>query len=75
MSTDFLQLTGARFVSGETKPSGKFVLATSEVASIERGQDNTSVIVLHGGERFNVIELYGDLRRALTGRSARPSPT
>lgn len=65
MAEDFFLVTGACFVSGETKPSGRFVVATSEVAAIEHGHDDTSVIVLIGGERFCVLEPYDELSAAL----------
>lgn len=69
MAEDFFLVTGACFVSGETKPSGRFVVATSEIASIERGQSDGSVIVLNGGERFCVIEPYDELSAALVPHS------
>jgi hypothetical protein len=77
MAEDFFLVTGACFVSGETKPSGKFVVATSEIASIERGQGGASVLVLNGGERFCVLEPYAELSKALalpTRASVNPSP-
>lgn len=65
MAEDFFLVTGARFVSGETKPSGRFVVATSEIASIEHGEGGASVIVLIGGERFCVLERYDALTKTL----------
>lgn len=65
MNEAFIEVTGARFVSGEAKPAGKFVIVTSEVASIERGPGATSVVILTSGERFSVIESLAALTKAL----------